>query len=193
MLEFIASWNWGLMGVICAFITATIAVGSTLIAIGMWIRGVNGGVKSVDELRLDFKEMQGDFRTMQSDIKTLDNKVTDLLFKHSPSGPSGPSGQDGRAQALSSKSPIQLTKFGNEISKTLDFQATAKELAPKLRQRAAGKLKYDIQTLSFDFIRREYQPSREVEVRMKTYSYDEGVAMEIILDVLAVELRNQLL
>ena len=96
-------------------------------------------------------------------------------------------------QALSSKSPIQLTKFGNEISRTLDFQATAKELAPKLRQRAAGKLKYDIQTLSFDFIRREYQPSREVEVRMKTYSYDEGVAMEIILDVLAVELRNQLL
>ena len=169
MLENIDSWYLG-------EIAALVVMVGCVLGIGMWVERVRIGLKTIDDV--------------QPKIGEINSSITRILFILSKAGLNG---HGEKWHTLSTNGPNQLTRFGSEISRTFDFQATAKELAPKLRQRAAGKLKYDIQTLSFDFIRREYQPSREVEVRMKTYSYDKGVPVEIILDVLAVELRDQLL
>ena len=66
-------------------------------------------------------------------------------------------------------------------------------LALELRARAEGKQAYDIQELSFEFIRNKYRPSPEIDARIKQCAYENGLDRAEVLDVLAIELRDKLL
>ena len=97
------------------------------------------------------------------------------------------------AKTISSDSPLKLTELGQRISTSLDTPSIADGLARELRARAEGKQPYDIQELSFDFVRDEYRPSDEVDARIKQCAYENGLDRDAVLDVLAVQLRDRLL
>ena len=97
------------------------------------------------------------------------------------------------SKTVDSDSPLKLTAVGDKVSKSIDSISIVKGLATDLRVKADGKLPYDIQELCFDFIRDEYKPSDEVEKDIKKCAYDNGIDRAEVLDVLAVELRDEIL
>ena len=96
------------------------------------------------------------------------------------------------SQTVDSNSPLKLTAVGNKVSKSIDSISIVKGLATDLRVKADGKLPYDIQELCFNFIRDEYKPSDEVEKDIKKCAYDNGIDRAEVLNVLAVELRDEI-
>ena len=97
------------------------------------------------------------------------------------------------SKTVSSDSPLQLTDLGKRISATLGTSSIVDSLAQELQGRAKGKQAYDIQELSFGFIRDEYRPSNDIDTRIKQCAYENGIDRDEVLDVLAVELRDRLL
>ena len=83
--------------------------------------------------------------------------------------------------------------MGQKVSKSIDAPSIVKGIAPTLRERAGGKLPYDIQELCFDFIRDEYKPVEDIEKKIKQCAYDNGISRADVMDVLAVELRDEIL
>ena len=140
-----------------------IGIVGALISVGIWIGSVNTHLKS-------FKDAVSEIR---DDIKKI--------LQWMPS------------KTIDSGSPLKLTTMGDKVSKSIDTISIVKGLATDLRVKADGKLPYDIQELCFDFIRDEYKPSDEVERDIKKCAYDNGIDRAEVLDVLAVELRDEIL
>ena len=145
------------------WIVIFLAAVSTLITIGMWIGAVNSDRKSLKEA----------VTKIQNDIKKL--------LQWIPS------------KTVDSGSPLKLTPVGEKVSKSIDAPLIAKGLVTNMRARTNGKLPYDIQELCFDFIRDEYRPSDEIQKNIKQCAYDNGIDCAEVLDVLAIELRDELL
>jgi len=97
------------------------------------------------------------------------------------------------SKTVSSGSPLQLTDLGKRISADLGIPSIAASLAHELRERVSGKPAYDIQELSFAFIRDEYRPGAEMDARIKQCAYENGIDRDGVLDVLAIELRDRLM
>ena len=97
------------------------------------------------------------------------------------------------SKTVDSDSPLKLTKVGEKVAETISARSIVKNFATDLRTRAEGKLPYDIQDLCFDFIRDEYKPSDEIEKNIKQCAYENGIDRAEVLDVLAIELRNEVL
>jgi len=97
------------------------------------------------------------------------------------------------SKTVDSDSPLHLTDLGRKISDDLEAKTVIDSLASSLRPRAEGKHAYDIQELSFSFMRDEYAPSAEVDVRIKQCAFDNGLDRDEVLDVLAIELRDKLI
>ena len=97
------------------------------------------------------------------------------------------------SKTIDSGSPLKLTNLGKLVSEGIGAPAIVRPLAAGLRARADGKLPYDIQELCFDFIRDEYEPGDEVETEIKRCAYQNGIDRAEVLDVLAIELRDEVL
>ena len=90
-------------------------------------------------------------------------------------------------------SPIKLTDLGKSISDEVGARKTAQQLSSKLIERAKDKNPYEIQDLCFNYIRDEYVPDIKLLKKLQVCAYENGVDIDKILDVLAVELRDVLL
>ena len=145
------------------WIMVGLAAAGILVAIGKWI----GAVSS------DRAAFKGFTETMRDDIKKM--------LQRRPSG------------TLASGGPLRPTDLGGRISESLNAPELAADLAAGLRSEAEGKHAYDIQELSFRFIRDEYRPPKEIEDRIRQCAYDNGLDRDEVLDVLAVEIRDKLL
>ena len=91
------------------------------------------------------------------------------------------------------QSPRTLSDLGKKVSKKLDARNFVKSLAPGLEQRSRGLAEYDIQKLCFEYINNEFQPTPEMEARLKKCAYDNGIGLQDVLAVLVIELRDELL
>lgn len=96
-------------------------------------------------------------------------------------------------ETLSSASPLRLTDLGNSISQVLDASRWAEDTAPMLTQRVEGMVPYDIQEFCRSYVRDEFRPPPELEVKIKECAYQNALDRQSVLDVLMVELRDQLL
>lgn len=118
---------------------------------------------------------------------TLDSFMTEIrgdikqIFKRLPS------------ETVSGDSPLQLTEKGRSISQSLNADRWAKEIAPTLAQRVEGMVPYDIQEFCRSYVRDEFRPPPDLEVKIKECAYQNALDRHSVLDVLAVELRDQLL
>ena len=90
-------------------------------------------------------------------------------------------------------SPLRLTELGRKISARLTASAIADGLAPHLRERVAGLQPYEIQELCFAYIRDEYEPPDDLRTLILQCAFDNGIDREQVLNVIAIELRDQLL
>ena len=97
------------------------------------------------------------------------------------------------ATVFGAASPLQLTVDGQSISQTLDASGWAADIAPMLAQRVEGMAPYDIQEFCRSYVRDEFRPSPELEVKIKECAYQNALDRQSVLDVLMVELRDQLL
>ena len=71
------------------------------------------------------------------------------------------------SKTASAGSPLRLTDLGRKISEDLDAASIIDDLVPGLRQQAEDKHAYDIQELSFNFVRDEYEPSAAMPGRTR--------------------------
>ena len=52
---------------------------------------------------------------------------------------------------------------------------------------------YDIQEFCRQYLRDEFNPDRDLELKIKATAFENGIDRHQVLDVLAVELRDKLL
>ena len=152
------------------WIMVSLAAAGILVAVGKWIGAVNS----------DRAAFKGFTERMRDDIKEIRDDIKKMLQRR-PS------------ETLASGGPLRPTDLGGRISESLNASELAADLAAGLRSEAEGKHAYDIQELSFRFIRDEYRPPKEIEDRIKQCAYDNGLDRDEVLDVLAVEIRDKLL
>ena len=146
---------------------AIVAAGAAFIKIGAWYGSVNTD-------RKNFKEF----------MDKVDRKIEELLEKVSRLS----------SETVKRTSPIHLTELGKSISKELKASHWAKEVAPDLVAQVKGKQAYEIQKFSFDCLKKERSVLTEsMDINVEIGAYEHGLGKTEILDVLAVELRDELL
>ena len=145
-------------------------IGAALVSIGIWVGSVITNLKALKEAVAEIKEAV---------IKIRDDTNS---FLHELT-----------SKTLNPGSPLEPNELGQKVSKSIDSPSIVKGIAPSLCERANGKLPYDIQELCFDFIRDEYKPVEDIEKKIKQCAYDNGISRADVMDVLAVELRDEII
>ena len=79
------------------------------------------------------------------------------------------------------------------MSNALDAKQWAGRIAPTVADRVAGKPAFEVQAFCFDFAREQFEPSPEQKAQLQAVAYDNGIDLDAVLDVLAIELRDVLL
>ncbi|MCY3826306.1 MAG: hypothetical protein OXG10_02835 [Candidatus Dadabacteria bacterium] len=152
---------------------AIIAALGVLYGLGLFIFKVGGWHNSVNTDRENFKEFMEEVR---KDLKELIKKVSVI------------------SGTLDAKSPVELNKTGQTISKELNVPSWARETAPDFVAQLKGKQPYQIQEFSFDCVKGSKSILTEsIEIQAEIAAYEHGLVKSDILDVFAVELRNELL
>ncbi len=145
---------------------AIVAVGALVFKFAEWYGSVNADRKKFDKF-----------------IEKIENKLDQILDRISKLS----------HETLETKSPPRLNALGLEVSKELGAPAWAKKIAPELVPQVRGKQDYEIQKLSFDRTRTSTLVDEEMEIKVEICAYERGLVKGDVLDVLAIELRDELL
>ena len=143
---------------------------SAIVGIAYWAGSIHARVgtfgRFMQEVRDDIKEIRKDIRE---------------LFKWIPSA------------AVDKSSPLQLTELGKTISAELKASDWVKQTVPALLVRVEGKDPYEIQEFCLEYVTEEFIPSEDMDREVRTCAYENGLTKRQVLEVLAVELRDELL
>lgn len=206
--------------VIPSITAAAIAVAALVFRVGRWTGDVNSDrsqfrefmVTMRDEFGAFRKEMRDEFREFRNEMRDefhghleeirkdirdirgniAENREFSRKISQDVEGIKATLGQL-PSTAVSDSSPLHLTDMGESISAALQARKWAERTAAALGERVKGKRPYEIQDLSFEYVKNEFEPTEEQEVEIRTCAYEKGVKRDIVLDVLAVELRDVLL
>ena len=140
-----------------------IAGGGLIFGIGKWYGVVNSD-------RASFQKFMGEVR---DDIKQILRRLPET--------------------AVSSKSPVSLTDFGENISNHLGVARWAVDHALQLRTLALGKEEYQIYDLCVDYVGKQIERDEDLKNTMRAGAYQLGTDLENIRKVYEVELRDELL
>ena len=90
---------------------------------------------------------------------------------------------------------MRLTEFGKELSECVRAREWAEELAPSLSEEARTKVPYEVQEMCDEYAKALPSEGMESdrEKQLKDCAFKKGVPIDTILQVLAIELRDQLL
>lgn len=192
---------------------AAIAVVALVFRVGRWTGDVNSDrsqfrefmVTMRDEFSAFRKEMRDEFREFRKEMRDefhghleeirkdiRENREFSQKISRDVEGIKATLGQL-PSTAISDSSPLHLTDMGESISATLQAREWAERTAAALGERVKGKRPYEVQDISFEYVKNEFRPTEEQEVEIRTCAYEKGVKRDIVLDVLAVELRDVLL
>lgn len=129
------------------------------------------------EVRADI----ADFKTeVRADIKELGADVKALV---------------GRLSAVANAdSPLHLNALGKEVSSYINAKDIAKQEAPKVVARLPSRNPYDIQTYCMRHFSDggAFKPTAEQLDTFKRCAYDHGIKLELVQEVCAYELRDEL-
>ena len=91
------------------------------------------------------------------------------------------------------KSPIQLTEYGETVSKEIDAAKWVERIAPTLEDRVRSMDAYEIQDFCFEYAKGtdHYHGGERTVIRDVAYRY--GLEVNAVHRVLAIKLRNRLL
>ena len=152
--------------IVAGAVVLLIAIVTGLMKFATWKGGVDQQNKEINNTLRDF------MAEIRDDIKTILGRLP------SPSVTGG--------------SPLRLTKLGEEISRTLEISEWANITAEELRDHIADKSAYEIQEFCFNYVRK-FTPDAEQDAKIKDCAFENGIDIQGVLDVLAVELRDRLL
>lgn len=160
------------------------AAAGTTVPWGLWLGA--GAIILVAAVTAAIKlaNWHGAVNTDRTNFKKFMDEVRDDIKKILQRLPASP---------VTAQSPLRLTDLGERISQELDAPSIIRELSTVLRGRASGKLAYEIQELSFEYIQEEYQPPEDLDRRIMQCAFDNGLKREQVLEVLGVLLRDELL
>lgn len=95
---------------------------------------------------------------------------------------------------LTSGSPLKLTDLGEQISSVLDGKTWAQDQATQFINQLAGKTKYEIQEMCMNYANNEFEPSDDsMGERIDDCAFNFGIRRTQVLEVLAIELRDELI
>lgn len=153
------------------YIVALVGVITLVFYVGRW----GGRMNHYKEMTLRFMgQIRQDVDELRSDIKNILGQIQ-----------TGP--------AVEGRSPLQLTEFGQAISQMLGTSKWAETIAEQLRVEVKDKEPYEIQDFAYDYVRNRFQPTPEQDHQIRNCAYEKGTRPEVIHEVLAIEIRNQLL
>lgn len=152
-------------------VTALLAAIGLIFTIGTWVGGVNSDRKS-------FKEFMN---KIQNEINKIQDNIEKILVRLPP------------PTTIACSSPLALTSLGQHVSQELDARGWAERTAPTLADRAKGQDPYTIQEACFKYIADEFQPDADMEAKIRSCAFENGIDRDQVVRVLAVELRDQLL
>ena len=141
---------------------------------------------NIDRIDGNIDRIDGNIDRIDGNIGRIDGNIDSIygilriVFEHS-------------ASATDHNSPRRLSDMGEDISKELFASEWARKTAPILAGRAKGKPPYDIQELCYEYVRRDFKPTAELDAKMGECAYQHGISKYEVLDVFAIELRNVLL
>ena len=148
------------------YVTATIAVIGLL-----WV--IARRTQRVDTDRTDFKEFMVEIREK---IEQIFQRLEML------------SGRKGIGPA----SPLALNELGKKVSNSLNFSAWVVQLADDHYERTEEMSPYEIQEFCFAHVRRIELPD-DKKREIQDCAFENGMSVQAVLDVLAIELRDKLL
>ena len=117
------------------------------------------------------------------DIKKNIKEILDLFVKRG-------------SPVAGSESPLTLTSLGKEIAKEISAREWAQNLAGTLIKEIVeviGKHSYEIEEFCFQYMREKPMLSEEMNQKVKKTAYEKGITQRDVLDVLALELRDELI
>lgn len=144
-------------------VAAAVTVGVALVGIGMWVGAVNSDRDS--------------FKAFMARIET---KVDDILSRLPP-------------VTVTGSSPLRLTDLGQTICEQIDGRELAQSLAPNLLKELKDKEPYEIQEECRRYMLEDFAPTEEQDRLFKACAFENGIKIEQIWNVVAVELRDELL
>jgi len=137
-----------------------LAIAGLVIRLAVWYGAVNAD-------RKNFKEFMEE---MRKDVKAILSRL--------PPSP------------VASDSPLRLTDFGEEISKSIGAQHWAEDIAPSLLNEVGGKEPFEIDRFCIDYVERL---GPEWDRKIAESSYEFGIRESGIKSVLHVVLRDEIL
>lgn len=96
-------------------------------------------------------------------------------------------------KTIESSSPLRLTDLGKSISKFLDAAAWAERIADEIVENVQDKNPYGIQTYCFELVKKDEFLSEETRKKVEDAAYNNGIEIDKVERVLAIELRDVLL
>ena len=148
------------IGALGAVAIISVAVGTASFKFARW-------TGSVDKDRENFKSF----------MKEVRDDIKDILSRLSP-------------PPVTRGSPLRLTDFGEEISKSIEAQQWAEKIAPSLMHKVGGKEPFEIDRFCIDYVERL---SPEWDRKIAQSSYEFGIKESGIKSVLHVVLRDEIL
>jgi len=98
------------------------------------------------------------------------------------------------SKTLENNSPVSLTELGKSISQEINASNWAEGIALKFVDDLQGSRAYEIEKFSFSCLRgNKAVLSEAMNEKIEICAYEHGLPKTEILDVLAVELRDELL
>lgn len=96
-------------------------------------------------------------------------------------------------KTIESSSPLRLTDLGKSISKFLDAATWAERIADEIVESVQDKNPYGIQIYCFERVKEDGFLSEETRKKVEDAAYNNGIEIDKVERVLAIELRDVLL
>ena len=153
-------------------------IGAVAAAIAIYRSVFNSGFRS-GTLPSEVKELKDSFNRFKDELRVIIRSQLLELGFYTPT--------------TDTNSPRTLSDLGKRISKKLDVKGMARSLVPDLTKRVNGLAEYDVQNVCLEFVLNEFEPTSELDEKIKKCAYDNGIGKDAVLAVLAIELGDILL
>ena len=157
------------------FLTASAVIVGVIFGFGQWKGKVDTNQKT---LRRDVNSTNGATREFMAEIRADIKRIFERLPPPEP---------------VTGMSPLRLSELGRSISERLGTSSWAEELAPQLIDQVTAAGAYDIQVFAYKYVEEKFTPDPTMEATIKQCAYENGLRVEQIRGVFAIELRDQLL
>lgn len=94
---------------------------------------------------------------------------------------------------VTGSSPRRLTELGERISDCVNGKTLADRLAQELLEKVKDKSAYDTQEFCMEYMEDEFKPTSGQFTKFGDCAYENGVKLEQVKEVIAIELRDILL